>query len=209
MEAKSSSIPPPKTSSDTSIAQYDRVEFSSFDAIIEEQLELKQHLSHRLINTSDKPNLVWALREWLIRQIGCFDVVGYVRYPDINYWYDNEALIEEFDDLLLLFRDYLRLQKALVPGELYRLVRYQDNLNFILLPQSACPPEDLTAPGYGSYMKFCSELWPELQKEFVQFQTHLEVKYGHRIDITALFNAHFWEGNSLAWEASKQAYTEE
>lgn len=153
--------------------------------------------------------MVWALREWLIREVGCFDIVGYVRYPDISYWYDRDALIEEFDELLLLFKDYLRLQKALVLDEPYRLVRYQDNLNFILLPQSACPPEDLTAPGYGSYMKFCSELWPELQKEFTQFQALLDTKYGHRIDINALFKQHMWGGNTLLWEASKHAYAEE
>lgn len=198
-----------KTLNDTSTAKFDRVEFTSFDGIIEEQLELKQHLSHRLINLSDRPTLVWALREWLIRQAGCFDIVGYVRYPDISYWYEHDAIVEEFDDLLLLFRDYLGLQKGVSLDEQYRLIRYRDSLNFIMVPQSACDPEQLTAVGYGEYGKFCSELWPELQKEFTQFQILLDTKYGHRIDINAFFKENMWDGNGLLWEMSKHAYPEE
>jgi len=194
---------------DTSTRTCNRVEFTSFDGIIEEQLELKQHLSHRLINLSDHPTLIWALREWLIRHAGCFDIVGYVRHPDISYWYEHDAIVEEFDDLLLLFRDYLGLQKGISLDEQYRLIRYQDSLNFILVPESACDPEHLTATGYGGYMKFSSELWPELQKEFVQFQVLLDTKYGHRIDINALFKQHLWDDNALLWEASKHAYPEE
>lgn len=186
-----------------------RIEFSSFDPIIEEHLEQKQSLSYRLINTIDKPNIVWGLREWLIKQAGYFDVVGYVRSPDLTYWYDSQALIEEFDDLLLLFRDYCVLQKGIVPESNYKLVRFMDNLNFILM--EALPGEDQKLTGFGPSIEtsFYSELWPELEKEFQKFQSLIDQKFGHRLDVEELFNQLCWNGNYLSWEAMKVLNTEE
>jgi hypothetical protein len=186
-----------------------RIEFHSFDSIIEEHLEQKLHLSHRLINQSDKPTLIWGLREWLIRQAGYFDVIGYVRSPDLSYWYDREALVEEFDDLLLLFRDYVCYQKGIDSDCKYKLVRYMDNMNFILHEIKPGESEELTGLGQTLQDKFYSELWPELEKEFVKFEKVLQEKYGHQLDVEELFSQLFWNGNGLAWEAMKVVKTEE
>lgn len=202
-----STTQPLTNSSPTSING--RIEFGSFDSIIEESLEQKQYLSYRLINTADKPNLIWGLREWLIRQAGYFEIVGYVRTPDLVYWYDNEALIEEFDDLLLLFRDYVRFQKGINSDNKYKLYRFMDNMNFILREVVEGETDEPTDLGYTVHEKFFSELWPELAKEFKKFESMLEDKYGHQLDVGALFNQVCWNGNGLAWEASKVVKAEE
>ena len=47
-------------------------------------------------------------------------------------WFDYETLIEALDDLLLQFREYLGTIKGLDLNSRYTLVRYLDNLNFII-----------------------------------------------------------------------------
>ena len=175
-----------------------RIEFTSFDSFIDEHLEKKQFVAHQFITSANRPDVIWGLREWLIRSAGYFDIVGYMRCPDLTHWFEYEAIAEEFDDLLLLFRDYVICQKGVDPECKYRLIRYMDNLNFILLEKKPGEIEIPTDFGYTQEEKFCSELWPELQKEFVTFQVEFEKKYGHRLDVNALFNQLCWDNNHLA-----------
>lgn len=186
-----------------------RIEFTSFDSVIDEQLEKKLFFAHQFITDSNRPDVIWGLREWVIRTSGYFDVIGYMRSPDLTYWFEHEAIIEEFDDLLLLFRDYVANQKGIDPERKYRLVRYKDNLNFILVEIRPGETEELTDLGLTQQQRFVSELWPELQKEFVKFQDQLEEKYGHQLDIGTLFDQTCWDGNNLLWKAMHLEITEE
>lgn len=150
------------------------------------------------------------MREWLLRQVPCFEIVGgYIRYPEMTFWYDKEALVEEFDDLLLLFKDYLVLQKGIDLNSKYKLTRYIDNMNFILYEVKPGVSEEPTGLGYTFSEQFFSGLWPELEKEFTKFEKTLQEKYGHQIDVEELFNKLCWDGNGLAWEAMKVVKIEE
>lgn len=186
-----------------------RIEFTSFNPIIDEQLEKKLFFAHQFITDSNRPDVVWGLREWIIKTSGYFDVIGYMRSPDLTYWFEQEAIIEEFDDLLLLFRDYVVNQKGIDPERKYRLIRYRDNLNFILVEIRPDETEELTDLGFTQQQRFVSELWPELQKEFVKFQVHLAKKYEHQVDIDSLFNKICWDGDNLLLTAIDLEITEE
>lgn len=186
-----------------------RIDFRTFDPIIDEHLEKKQFLAHQFVTSSTKPDVIWGLREWLIKSAGYFDVIGYVRSPDLSYWFERDAIVEDFDELLLLFRDYVINEKGIDTEKKYRLIRYKDNLNFILVEKRPGDIEDLTELGYTSQQRFVSELWPELQKEFVKFQDKLEKRYGHQLDITTLFNQICWDGNALLWKAMHLEVNEE
>ena len=107
------------------------ITFRGFDNRIEEYLEPKIPLSHKLINSKDLPLIVDSLREYLIRACGQFTIIGFYRPNDLSIWYDREAIIDEFDDLLLEFKDWI-VTIGVVTGEHYTLVRYRDNLNFIM-----------------------------------------------------------------------------
>lgn len=186
-----------------------RIEFTSFDSFIDEHLEKKLFFAHQFITASTRPDVIWGLREWVIKTSGYFDVIGYVRCPELTYWFEHDAIIEEFDELLLLFRDYVVNQKGIDPDRKYRLIRYKDNLNFILVEIQPGETEEPTDLGFTQQERFVSELWPELQKEFVKFQVHLAEKYGHQLDINSLFNQTCWDGNNLLWKAMHLEITEE
>uniref|UniRef100_A0AAU8KY18 Uncharacterized protein n=1 Tax=Pantoea phage Survivor TaxID=3232176 RepID=A0AAU8KY18_9CAUD len=108
------------------------ITFRGFDKEIEAYLEPKIPLSHKLINQIEIPIIVDALREYLIRNAGCFTIKGFYRPSDLSIWYDREALIEEFDDLLIKFKDFI-YTLGVDTGTQYTLIRYQDNLNFIMV----------------------------------------------------------------------------
>ena len=122
----------PKNSNDSSVGN-SLITFTSFDPIIEEHLRKKIPMSFRMIYEKDIPTLVEGLREWLLRTVGCFFTVGYCRIPDLGYWYTPDAISEEFEDLLLEFKDYLESNKGLDVKSDYSLLRYGDNLTFIIM----------------------------------------------------------------------------
>lgn len=107
------------------------VTFRLFDKEIEEYLESKIPLSHKLITNVDIPLIVDSLREYLIRACGQFTIIGFYRPNDLGIWYDREAIIEEFDELLLKFKDWI-FTLGVISGEHYTLIRHRDNLNFIM-----------------------------------------------------------------------------
>ncbi|QBZ70861.1 hypothetical protein pETSU_280 [Edwardsiella phage pEt-SU] len=108
------------------------VSFRGFDSEIEKYLEGKIALSHKLINQPDIPLIVDSLREYLIRNAGCFSISGFYRPNDLTIWYDRQAILEEFDDLLLLFKDWIETL-GVDRTQQYTLIRYRDNLNFIMV----------------------------------------------------------------------------
>lgn len=109
------------------------INFRDFDEEIYAALEEKACKAHTLINEADKPTVVDSLREYLIRNVGRFTIIGFYRPSDLSIWYDNEGLIEEFDELMLKFKDYL-LYRGIESGFHYKLTRYRDNLHFIMTP---------------------------------------------------------------------------
>ncbi|AEV89487.1 hypothetical protein OBP_050 [Pseudomonas phage OBP] len=108
------------------------INFVSFDSHIIEAVNEKAMFAHRLVRQEDIPSIVDGLREWLIRSVGIFTTVGYYRSPDLKLWFDGETIIEEFDELLLKFKTFLEAERGIdLKGE-YSLLRYRDNLNFIM-----------------------------------------------------------------------------
>lgn len=122
----------PKNSTESSTGN-SLLTFSTFDRIIEEHARKKAPVSFRMIYEKDIPELVEGLREWLIRTVGCFMTVGHCRIPDLTYWYEHDAIAEEFEDLLIEFKDYLSHVKGIDVEKDYTLLRYCDNLTFILM----------------------------------------------------------------------------
>lgn len=122
----------PKNSTESSIGNT-LLTFTAFDKIIEEHVREKAPCSFRMVYEKDIPVLVEGLREWLIRTVGCFMTVGHCRVPDLTYWYEHDAIAEEFEDLLFKFKDYLSHVKGIDTKQDYTLLRYLDNLTFILI----------------------------------------------------------------------------
>lgn len=156
------------------------VNFLTFDSFIEEYLDSAQQFSPIMIRRIDYPNIVMGLREWLIRNVGCFITVGYFNAPNLNYWFDNQTLIEEFDDLLLEFRDYLGSAKGIDSTKKYVLTRYMDNLSF-LLNEGEVPDT--------SFLAIVENNDPEIdsvKRTFADFESDLEKQYGDTFDIDGL-----------------------
>ncbi|UOX39658.1 hypothetical protein [Aeromonas phage ZPAH34] len=108
------------------------INFSGFFFFIEEALEQNQIHANKLIKEKDKPAIVLMLQTYLIRACGIFSLNGYCKEGDIKVWFNQDVLIEEFDDLYLKFRDFLVYQLGLDLTKNYALSRYKDNFNFIL-----------------------------------------------------------------------------
>lgn len=116
-----------------------------FDSEILAYLNTKQHLSSTLINEDDKPIIVESLRIWLVKNVGCFKILGdYHPVANLSLWYDYDALTEEFDELLLKFRDWLNMINGLDTSKDYNLLRYIRPDTFILFEGDV--PDDLIPP---------------------------------------------------------------
>lgn len=160
------------------------VTFLSFDDIIEKHVREKMHLSFRMVNERDIPLLVEGLREWLIKAAGCFITVGHCRVPDLGYWYEYDALIEEFDELLLEFKEYIGTTYGLDLRSEYTLVRYKDNLSFVLLEgQNGLKEPSLGAGMYDGY----ESVWDNLKECFSKFEQKLTDQFGEDIDMESFF----------------------
>lgn len=156
------------------------VTFTSFDRIIEEHVRKKMMMSFRMMYEKDIPLVVEGLREWLIKSVGCFMTVGHCRLADLAYWYESDAVIEEFDDLLLEFKDYLESNKGIDPKKDYTLLRYGDNLTFILMEGKngldlPNPLVDLPDPN--------AELCDRLKGRFDEFVEKLVVEFEDSFDV--------------------------
>lgn len=108
------------------------INFSGFFYYIEQAIEQNQIHANKLIKEKDKPAVTAMLQTYLIKACKIFSLTGYCREGDIKVWFNQDVLIEEFDDLYLKFRDFLVYQLGLDLSKTYGLSRYKDNLNFIL-----------------------------------------------------------------------------
>lgn len=158
-----------------------KINFNDFDKIIEEQLEKCIQYSFKLITEKDIPQLVFGLREWLIKNIGCFTVSGYVTKPILTDWFEYETIIEVFDDLVVSFRDYLKIFKSIDINSHYTLMRYRDNLTFIVIeePQKLINNSFIPVP-------ILSDITIDVSNRFIQFEKRLELLIGNEFDISGL-----------------------
>lgn len=170
----------PTNNSPQSTVQNELVNFLSFDGFIEEYLDKAQQYSSRMIRRIDYPNIVMGLREWLIRNVGCFTTIGYFNTPNINYWFDNQTLIEDFDDLLLEFRNYLRVVKAIDTTEKYTLTRFMDNVSFLL------NEGEVSEDNVFAIAEFSNPDIDSVKRTFAEFESDLERRYGDVFDINGL-----------------------
>lgn len=121
------------------------IHLGKFDKEIEAYLETKEHLASTTIMEDDKPDIVEALRIWLVKNVGCFNIIGdYYQTVNLKLWYDHDGLTEEFDELLLMFRDWLNMTQALDTKKVYNLLRYIRPDTFILFEGEV--PVDLIPP---------------------------------------------------------------
>lgn len=121
------------------------IHLGKFDKEIEAYLETKEHLAFTTITEDDKPGIVEALRIWLVKNVGCFNIIGdYYQTVNLKLWYDHDGLTEEFDELLLMFRDWLNMAQALDTKKVYNLLRYIRPDTFILFEGEV--PVDLIPP---------------------------------------------------------------
>jgi hypothetical protein len=127
----------------SSITTSELVNFFTFDRRIEEHIEKVQGYAHTEVSSKNLPVIVLAVREWLIKAVGCFTTVGYVRTVGLRYWFNHETILQEFDELFLQFRDYLQAEKCIDISKHYNLLRYHDNLSFILVEGPAKKPDSL------------------------------------------------------------------
>lgn len=148
------------------------VSFVSFDSHIVEAVNEKSMYAHRLINEEDIPVIVDGLREWLIRRVGVFTTIGYYRSPDLSLWYDVDGLVEEFDELFLKFRDYIQLEKGIDLNGSYSLLRYRNNLSFIMFAGEPIGEvtNNLGAPEISGFLS---------EDDEVRFRHALEEAQGH------------------------------
>lgn len=171
------------------------IQFRDFDKEIECYLETKIHLSHKLINQSDIPMVVDALREFLIRNAGPLTIIGFYRPTDLSIWYDGDALREEFDGLLLLFRDYLP-SKGVEKDKLYTLHRYRDNLHFFMVEGDGVDND--IPPSFPDEDETTRQELNELEGFFVVLEQRLEEKVGHFVDVGSLMKDLVKEGDLKA-----------
>lgn len=111
----------------------DIFEMLLFHPKIMEAISKNASLSPRMIKESDKVHLLPAIQTWLLKRLGTFDIRGYSRETVLDGWFDRDAMIEEFDDLYLEFRDFLRVEKGIDPDAEHTLIRFKDNFTFIIV----------------------------------------------------------------------------
>lgn len=148
-----------------------------FDKEIEVYLDTKKHLAASIIEEKDVPAIVEALRIWLVKNVGCFNIVGdYHRPISLTLHYDHDALTEEFDELLLSFRDWLQLTFGIDTKVPHNLIRYLRSDTFMMvdcdLPEDLIPPpleEEEVDHDVGEVVGFIEE-----------FEQLLDDKVGHR-----------------------------
>lgn len=105
----------------------------TFSSSIERALDLKSKFASREISKSDYPELIKGFTSHLLKACGVFYIKGYHRPVDLSLWYDHDALTEEFDDLLLEFKDYLLTNKGLEEGTKYTLIRFNRPDKFLMI----------------------------------------------------------------------------
>jgi hypothetical protein len=108
------------------------VNFSTFHPTIEQAIIDNSINCIKFPTHKDIPLLVSMFQTYLIRQVGCFQLRGYCRDGELGNWFEREYLSQDFDDLYLEFRDYLRTTYGFNLDSNYVMVRYRDQNTFIV-----------------------------------------------------------------------------
>lgn len=163
-----------------------------FDKEISSYLDANQHYSKIIIKEDDKPPIVEALRIWLIKYVGCFEIRG-DHFPTVNldYWFDHETLVEQFDELLLTFRDWLNTSHAITTTNDYSLLRYMRSDTFICF--SGMPPEELIPPPLYVEDDYLDHDVQEVIGHIEQFEQLLNDKLSCNFDVGKFFKEMFPE----------------
>lgn len=170
----------------------DFLSIGKFDKEIAAYLETKQHLAKACILDSEKPEIIEALRMWLVKNVGCFDIIGqHFRVVNLSTWFDYEGLIEEFDELLLTFRDWLNLQFHLITTDKYNLLRYMRPDTFICFTGEV--PSNLIPPPLYVEEEFLDHDVQEVIGHIEQFEQLLHDKLSCNFDVTRFFKEVFPE----------------
>ncbi|QDJ97198.1 hypothetical protein D6_0038 [Aeromonas phage D6] len=109
------------------------IDFTAFYPEIEKAIDKNSVYAKGLVKEEHKLFLVPELVTWLLGRTSSFIVKGYFPDPRLRNFFDHDVLIEEFDDLFLEFRDYLRLTYGLVEGTPITFLRYDNVHTFIPL----------------------------------------------------------------------------
>lgn len=132
------------------------VNFSTFHSAIEQAIIDNSINCIKLPTQKDIPLLVSMLQTYLIRQVGCFQLRGYCRDGELGNWFEREYLSQDFDDLYLEFRDYLRTMYGFNLDSNYVMIRYRDQDTFIVFEGELNEPA-LLGEHY-SFMDDCEPL---------------------------------------------------
>lgn len=132
------------------------VNLSTFHPMIEQAIIDNTINSIKLPKQKDLPLLVDMFQTYLIRKVGCFQLRGYCREGEIGNWFERETLSQDFDDLYLDFRDYLRTNHGFDLDSNYQMVRYRDQNTFIVVEGEMNEPALLGE--YHSFMDDCEPL---------------------------------------------------
>lgn len=160
------------------------VNFGSFDKIIEEHIEKVQCFAHRTIKSKDMGLLILVVREWLIKATGCFITVGNIRIPSLKDWFEEESIIQDFDELFLMFKDYLVNEKGIDHTQQFNLVRLQGNLTYILTPFVSDDLQEIM--GYGTPVSQVNTSFISLFDKFIKEVTD---KFESQIDVAGFIAA--------------------
>lgn len=151
-----------------------------FDKEIEVYLDTKKHLASSIIEEKDVPELVEALRIWLVKSVGCFNIIGdHHRTVNLSLWYDHDALTEEFDELLLGFRDWLGLTFGIDTKAIHNLLRYMRSDTFMMIDGEL--PVDLVPPPL--FEEEDDHAVNEVIGFVEEFEQLLEDKVGHGLNV--------------------------
>lgn len=153
-----------------------------FDKEIETYLDGKKFLAHSTITEADVPLLVEALRIWLIKNVGCFNIYGeHHKVVQLSLWYDHDALTEEFDELLLKFRDWLGLTFGIETNKPHNLLRYVRSDTFFIFEGEI--PADLIPPPLPLIEEEIDHEVNEVVGFIEEFEQLLEDKVGHNLQV--------------------------
>lgn len=108
------------------------VNFVPFRMQIRAALDLNSMHSSLMIKQAQYPDIILMIEDYLLRHHDQLELHGYPP-GNLDFWFDKQTMIEEFDELILAFRDYVRSVLGLEQGLVYTLMRYRDINSYIFI----------------------------------------------------------------------------
>lgn len=108
------------------------INFRGFYKDISDAIDLNSIFAVKLIKEKDKPHLYPEVINWLLKRTNMIGIQGYIKQGYLQTFFDKDVM-EEFDQLYLDFRDYLRDEKGIDPNKPLTLLRHGDYHSFIPL----------------------------------------------------------------------------